>query len=119
MFKLLLILFVSISSSFAGWQLEGQVSIDGEDFPIKQSIELGKEYSSPLGSFVFDYSLKESKNKKYLISYHLKEKKGDKLTSVCSGKESLTQSKEEKVYAKGEPGQANSILTFKLLETKE
>ncbi|HXH31939.1 MAG TPA: hypothetical protein VNJ01_14105 [Bacteriovoracaceae bacterium] len=118
MLKLFIIFFACFSSAFAGLHLEGQVSVDGEDFPIKQSIDLEKEYNLPIGGFVFNFTLKESKNKKHQLIYHLKEKKSDKLTSVCLGKEYLTQGVEEKIYAKGEQGQANSILTFKLVSGK-
>ncbi len=90
--------------------LAGQVSIDGEDFEFKKKISLGKESVFPMNSFLYKVTVIRLENKKYQAKFNLFEK--DKL--VTKGEEFIT-GEGKYIYAKGEQGQPNSIITLKIL----
>ncbi len=114
--KTFTLLLLSFSlSSFACWKVEGQYSVDGEDYKINQKVDHDKEYSFPMGAFILNMTV-SSKDKKQTVVYGVHEKKGTALTLVTKGKEDLEMNKSKDIYAKGEKDQPNTILTLKLSE---
>lgn len=109
-----LILLVSFSA-FPCWHFEGKLAVDGETFKVNQKIVHGKDYSFPMGNWILTLSatpIKGSKNN--LVKYQVQEKKGTALTLVTKGEEEVKDGVEEDVYAKGEEGQPNTIITLRL-----
>ena len=111
---ILLLLSISLAS-FACWKVEGQLSVDGEDYKINQKFDHAKDYSFPMGNFILNMTMK-SKDKKPSVVYALFEKKGATMTLITKGKEDLEMNKSKDIYAKGEKDQPNSIITLKLSE---
>jgi hypothetical protein len=112
-FALLLLTFSL--SSLACWKVDGQYSVDGEDYKISQKVDHDKEYSFPMGTFILNMTV-SSKNKKQTVVYTVHEKKGTVMTLVTKGTENLEMNKSKDIYAKGEKDQPNTILTLKLSE---
>jgi len=114
--KLLIIsaLMMFSLSAIACWKVEGTLGVDGETYKIHQKFDHGKEYLFPMGSFILKLTLKPGKDKKHKVSYVLQEKKGVTLTLVTKGEEDISEEKTEEIFAKGEEGQPNSIITLKL-----
>lgn len=112
--KLFTILILTFSlSALACWKVEGSLAVDGETWKLNQKIEHGKEYIFPMGTFILKMTFKSGKNP--TLVYVVQEKKGTKLTLVTQGEEEeLKVGESRDVYAKGEEGQPNSIITVKL-----
>lgn len=102
--------------ALACFRMQGDVAVDGETFKIDQKLEHDKQYTLPMGSFIFNLKLtkfKDSKTKHH-VKFSLHEKKGTKLILVTDGEEDLEETKSRELYAKGKEGQPNSIINFKL-----
>lgn len=102
-----MMLFVSVNA-FACWKVEGTYAVDGETWKINQKFDHGKDYALPMG--VFQLHMKIEKDQ--TLSYKVFEKKGITQTLVTNGTEKLAIKKTNDIYAKGEEGQPNSILTL-------
>ena len=116
MLKLILTFALTIYSLsvFACWKVDGQFAADGETFKFSQRFEHDKEYSLPLGTFILNLTIKKSDNKFKTLVYTVSEKKQGRLILVSKGEEEIEEKKSNDIYAKGEPGQPNTIITLKL-----
>ena len=99
-------------NAFSCWKVEGTVAVDGEVWKIHQKVEHGKEYIFPMGTFILKITVKPGKTLTLLYVVH--EKKGTGLTLVTKGEEEIKPNNQREIYAKGETGQPNSIITIKL-----
>lgn len=110
------ILFFTFSlSAFACWRFEGKLAVDGETFKVDQKIVHDKSYSFPMGNWIMTLSVHAKKDSKInVVKYQIQEKKGTTLTLVTQGEEEVKDGVEEDVFAKGEEGQPNTIITLKL-----
>jgi hypothetical protein len=111
---LALMLIIASFSALACWKVEGTVGVDGETYQIHQKFDHGKEYLFPMGAFILKMTLKPGKEKKHQVNYVLHEKKGVTLTLVTKGEDEISEDKTEEIFAKGEEGQPNTIITLKL-----
>ena len=101
---------------FACWLVEGSLAVDGETFKFTQKIEHKKEYLFPLGNFILKLTLTPQDKKKTSVKYLVQEKKGIKLDLVTKGdEENLKENIKRDIFARGEEGQPNSIITLKLI----
>lgn len=114
-FIILFTLFVSLSAS-ACWKAEGTFAVDGETWKINQKIDHNKEYSLPMGTFILNLKVVPMKGGMNNLIYSAHEKKGTKLTLVTKGEEEIKENTDREIYAKGEEGQPNSIITIKLTD---
>lgn len=107
-------LFASMNV-LACWRIEGSVAVDGETYKLDFKADHGKEYIFPMGVFIYKMTVDKGKEKgKQLVKYVLQEKKKTALTLITKGEEEVSEGKSEDIYAKGEEGQPNSIITIKL-----
>ncbi len=109
-----LLLFFSLSA-FSCWNIEGSFSTDGDVWKFNQKFEHNKQYIIPAGEFIVHLTLIEKNKKPDLLKYEIKQKKGLKLELVSKGEEEgLELNKLRDIFAKGELGMPNSIMTIKL-----
>ncbi len=99
---------------FACWNVEGEVAVDGETYKIHQKFIHDKEYSLPMGNFIFSLKIIPGKNKNHEIQYKLVEKKKLNLVVITKGEDEITEKAQKEIFAKGEEGQPNSIITIKI-----
>jgi hypothetical protein len=111
---LTLIMFLVSFNAFACWKVDGSLSIDGESYKFNQKFDHGKEYSFPMGSFILNLTIDTGKNKTHVIKYTVFEKKGIKLNLVTKDDDEVTEGSLKEIFAKGEEGQPNTIITLKL-----
>ncbi len=110
-----MILVTSVNAS-ACWLVKGSLAIDGETFKFTQKVEHKKEYLFPLGSFILKFTLTSQDKKNTSMNYVVQEKKGIRIDLVTQGKEeNIKEDVKRDIFAKGEEGQPNSILTIKLI----
>lgn len=114
--KAILFSFFSFSiNAFACWQVDGSLAVDGETFKFNQKIEHKKEYLFPLGNFILRFTLNPVDKKNTLMKYVVEEKKNLKLQLITKGEEeNIKENVTRDIFAKGEEGQPNSIITVKL-----
>jgi hypothetical protein len=113
--KLMIVfLFLFSFQAIACWELKGSIAVDGETFTIQQKVNHAKDYSFPIGNFIFNLKIMAGKAKAHTLTYSLLEKKQAKLILVTNGEEEIFEKKTKEIFAKGESGQPNSILTFDL-----
>lgn len=102
-------------SAFACWHVDGSLAVDGEVFKFNQKVEHKKEYLFPLGNFILKFTLYPQDKKNTMMRYVVQEKKGLKLLNVTTGEEeNIKENIKRDIFAKGEEGQPNSIITVKL-----
>lgn len=103
-------------SSFAAWNMEVALGIDGETWKIEQAkFEEAKETEIKFGSYILKMTLKKGDEPKSIdVAYTLHEKKGEALTLINKGEEIIEEKLSSDIYAKGMPNQPNSIITLKL-----
>lgn len=101
---------------FACWNVEGEVAVDGETYKINQKFVHNKEYSLPMGSFIFSLKIVPGKSKTHEIKYKLVEKKKLSLVLITQGDDEITEKTQKEIFAKGEEGQPNSIITIKITD---
>ena len=107
-------LFFSVNA-FSCWIAEGSFSTDGEVWKFNQKFEHNKEYIIPAGEFSVHLVLVEKNKKPDILKYEIKQKKGLKLELISKGEEEdLELSQVRDIFAKGEEGKPNSIITIKL-----
>ncbi len=100
-------------NAFACWKVDGSLAVDGETWKINQKFEHNKEYILPMGPFILKMKIKPGKTQ--TLNYIVQEKKGTTLILVTQGLEDdLKVGESRDIYAKGEEGQPNSIITVKL-----
>ena len=100
-------------NAFACLKVDGSLAIDGETWKINQKFEHNKEYIFPMGPFILKMTIKPGKTQ--TLNYVVQEKKGTSLILVTRGSENdLKISESRDIYAKGEEGQPNSIITVEL-----
>jgi len=112
-FFILATLFFSLSA-LACWRAEGNFAVDGETYKFNQKIEHNKEYTFPNSNFILSMTVKPVSKTESLVNYKIEEKKGLKLVLITSGKEEVKNEKQSDIFAKGEEGQPNSIISIKL-----
>jgi hypothetical protein len=99
----------------ACWKVGGSFAVDGETWKINNKFDHNKDYIFPMGSFILKLMIKPSPNKKSSLFYTVHEKKGTTLVLVSEGEEeNIVEGESRDIYAKGRPGQPNSIITIKL-----
>ena len=101
-------------AAFACWKAEGSFAVDGETWKINQKFDHNKDYSLPMGTFILNLKLVPLKGGMNNLLYSVHEKKGAKLTLVTKGEEEIKENTDREIFAKGEEGQPNSIITIKL-----
>lgn len=116
MLKLLAVALTLFSfSAFACWQVDGSLAVDGEVFKFNQKVEHKKEYLFPFGNFILKFTLYPQDKKNTMMRYVVQEKQGLKLLTVTMGEEeNIKENVKRDIFAKGEEGQPNSIITVKL-----
>jgi hypothetical protein len=114
--KISTIFFLLFSiNAFPCWIAEGTFTTDGEVWKFNQKIEHNKEYIIPAGEFAVHLVLVEKNKKPDILKYEIKQKKGLKLELISKGEEEeLELNKVRDIFAKGEEGKPNSIITIKL-----
>lgn len=112
--KFLTLLFLAFSlNAFACWKVEGSLAVDGETWKLNQKFDHNKDYIFPMGPFILKMTIKPGKTQ--TLVYVVQEKKGTSLTLITQGEEEEIKVGESRdIYAKGEKGQPNSIITVKL-----
>lgn len=116
MLKIISAFFVLLLAlpSFACWRAEGKFAVDGETFKFGQKIDHNKEYKFPNSNFILSITVKPMSKSMSLVTYKIEEKKGLKLVLVTVGEEEVKNDKQSDIFAKGEDGQPNSIISIKL-----
>jgi pyridoxine 5'-phosphate synthase PdxJ len=115
--KLMLLMCLFSVSAFANWQTEVALGIDGQTWKIENAkIEEGKEVTIALGNYILKMTIKKSTQEAGLdVLYTVNEKKGEKLILVNKGDDILEiGQKMNEIFAKGETGQPNSMITLKM-----
>lgn len=101
--------------AFACWQVDGSLAVDGETFKFNQKVEHKKEYAFPLGNFILRFTLNPVDKVNTTMNYIVEDKKNLKLVLITKGEEEGIKEKVSRdIFAKGEEGQPNSIITIKL-----
>lgn len=115
--KLLLLIILTILSlnTWAAWNLEVALGIDGETWKIERDkFEDGKESTFTMGNYILKMTIKTSTEKHMLdVVYTVQEKKQGKLILINKGTDLIDERKPNDIYAKGEPSQPHSIITIK------
>lgn len=112
---LLVFLFIA-QSALACWKAEGTFAVDGETYKFSQKINHNMEYKFPGANFILSMTLKPIDKKTTQVTYKIEEKKNLKLILVTMGTDEVTNSKSSDIFAKGEEGQPNSIISIKLTD---
>ncbi len=116
MLKIILGLCLLLSlSAHACWKVEGSFAVDGETWKINQKFDHDKDYMFSMGTFILKLRIGATKNKKNSLQYSVQEKKGTTLGLITKGEEDIEVDKTKEIFAKGEEGQPNSILTIKMI----
>lgn len=114
--KILLLMCLLPLSAFANWTADVTLGVDGETFKSPQVKLLdAKETSVTLGRYILKVTLINSKEEEGLdVTYVLHEQKGKQQQLVSKGNEIIEIGKSaSEIFAKGEPKQPNTIITFK------
>lgn len=99
----------------ACWKVEGSFAVDGETWKINQKFDHNKEYVMPMGPYIVKMTVKPGKTQ--TLVYVVQEKKGTNLVLVTKGEEEEIKAGQSRdIFAKGEEGQPNSIITVKLTD---
>lgn len=101
--------------SFAQWKTDLSLSIDGETWK-KAQVELNQDKESVIDFSRHQLKLSLQRNKQeggVDVAYLIQAKGTKGVVTIAKGTENIDDSKASEIYAKGEPGQPNSIITFK------
>ena len=116
--KTLFLLLLSLLSlnALADWEGELTLGIDGETFKKEKVTFINaKETSLTIERFLLKMTISKAKAEKSLIvKYSLHEKTGQKITLVTKGEDELEDQPTNDIFAKGEKGQPNTILSLKM-----
>lgn len=107
-----LILFFSFGAS-ACWKIKGEFSLKEEKWKFDQKISSNQEIVLPAGEFILRIKTK-IKNKKIEFFYIVEKKEGLNLQLIGKGSAIIVTKEIHHVFVKGEPGQPNSNISFKL-----
>ena len=110
---LLFILLLPLTLLAETVRFQGQVSVDGEDHKFNEAVTTDKEHSIKLGNYTYKVKLGAAKNNKHSVSFSLYESTQKGPVLVTTGEEMISE-KSEDFYLKGQPGQANTIITMKV-----
>jgi hypothetical protein len=113
----LILLSLFSMNSFAAWQVEVALGIDGLTWKIDNAkFDEGKETAITLGNYLVKMTIKKSKEENCLdVAYSVQEKKGEKFVLVNKGDEIIESGQaSNEIFAKGEAKQPNTIITLKL-----
>lgn len=116
MMKALLLAFLTFPAmSMTQWKADLGLSIDGENLKREKIVfNPGKENTIELSRYQLKLSLQKNKQEGGVdVTYSLQEKKAKDMVIIARGTENIDDSKAAEIYAKGETGQPNSIITFK------
>ena len=100
--KFLILLSLFSMNTFAAWQVEVALGVDGQTWKIDNAkFDDGKETAITLGKYLVKMTIKKSKEENFILV-----NKGDEI--IESGQAS------NEIFAKGEAKQPNTIITLKL-----
>jgi hypothetical protein len=104
-------------SSWANWKADLTLGVDGETMKAEKQVFVdGKETTVTMGNYILKLTLKNTKVPKNIdIDYVVQEKKAQKLILVNKGQDVVENELSKDIFAKGEPNQPNTIITFKSL----
>jgi len=109
-------MFLFSANVLACWKGEGTFAVDGESWRIDQKFESNKEYLLGLGTYILKLSVISHKKNRPSLRYTIQERKENVLVLVSRGEEEDFVTGESKdIYAKGEEGKPNSIISIKLI----
>jgi hypothetical protein len=111
---LILSFFFITSTALACWKVEGSFSVDGETWKINNKLDHQQEHIMPFGNFIVKIMVKPQDKKLNTLIYIVHERKNNNLVLVSKGEEDIEAGKARDIFAKGEQGQPNSIITIKL-----
>lgn len=117
MLKNFLALFLCLFSvsAFACWKVTGSFAVDGETWKFENKVEHNKEYIFPVGNYHVKLTFRPQDKKLVTLTYAVEERKDKKLVLITKGEEvDLKAGEHRDIFAKGEEGQPNSIITVKL-----
>lgn len=102
----------------ANWKVDLSLGVDGQTWKTEQAVfEDGKEKTFDFGTHKMKLTIKRSKEEKGLdVTYAVEEKKGNTMVLINRGSEIIEEKGTPEIYAKGEPNQPHSIITFKFLK---
>lgn len=102
-------------SSWANWQADLTLGVDGETMKAeKQVFTEGKETVVAMGNYIVKLTFKNTKVPKNIdVDYVVQEKKGQTLILVNKGQDVVENELSKDIFAKGEPNQPNTIITIK------
>jgi hypothetical protein len=111
-----ILLVIAALPAFGCWNLQGSYAIDGETYQFANKVDPNKDYLFPAGAFHIKLRLVQHEKKETItLFYEIQERKASKLVLVTKGEEEdILLLRQTDVFAKGELGQPNSILTLKL-----
>lgn len=115
---LLLTALLSPYIAFANWRIDLTLAVDGETWRADQVLfEDGKEKAFDFGRHLMKLMIQKSKEEKGLdVTYLIQEKRGSLKVILNKGTENIEENTKADIYAKGEPNQPNSVITFKFLK---
>lgn len=108
-------LFIFSFSALACWKVNGTFAVDGETWKFDNKVEHNKEYIFPVGNYHVKLTFKPQNKKLVTLTYAVEERKDKKLVLITKGEEEdLKPGEQRDIFAKGEEGQPNSIITVNL-----
>ncbi|MFL5783061.1 MAG: hypothetical protein ACJ76H_00545 [Bacteriovoracaceae bacterium] len=117
MLKILFLFFITFPAlACSGFLVEGKLSVDGQNWKFNRKFKLGQEEMVPAGPYIVSMTFTYPENG-YRAKYKIEEKKGTSLVLITRGEEDdLVTGKSRDIFARGETGQPNSIITVQLKE---
>ncbi len=102
--------------TWACWSLQGSYAVDGQSWKFSNKVDHHQDYLFSTGPYHIKIRLEPGEIKKSLtVTYEIHERKADKLILVTKGEEEeVIPSRQTEIFAKGEAGQPNTILTLRL-----
>ncbi len=110
-------LLFAADGALACWRAAGSLAVDGESWRFDSKVEHDREYLFPAGTFILKLTVRPAGKTRATVVYAIHERKDKGLVLVGKGEEADVEAgKPRDIYAKGEPGQPNSIITVKLTD---
>ena len=112
---LILALFTLPLIASAEWKADLSFGVDGDTWNQQQVVFTpGKETAILFSRHQLKLSLLRNKQEGGVdVTYLVQEKKNNTFVVVAKGTENIDDKKQSEIFAKGEPGQPNSIITLK------
>jgi hypothetical protein len=96
--------------------VEGKLAVDGQTWKFNRKFHLGQEEIVPAGPYIVSMTFTYPENG-YRAKYKIEEKKAASLVLITKGDEDdIVIGKSRDIFARGETGQPNSIITVQLKE---